>query len=143
MRSIKLYYPNTRTGILEMKFHTGIPEQTSGVDLLLEKIVKLLLTKVGSNKFNPELGSIIGSRENLTINTDSARIEIIVHQAVEQVQEMILAEQSAVGLDKYSKNELLDSMQISNIVVSETDPTMVLAEVQVLTRGNQTYIVTV
>lgn len=140
MRSIKIYYPNETTGSLEMKFKLAMPEQITGVSLLLEKIAKLLKTKLQSNVFSPTYGCTIGDKKTLTFS-NPMEIELAAEISVRAVQDLIISEQ-ANQLSLVDEQQL-DKLEISQIFKSEEDPTLWHIEVLVYTISNQTFFLTV
>lgn len=142
-RSLKVYYPNSTTGILEMRFSGTMPEVASNVDVLLEKVTKLLLTALGSNRFNPELGSGIGNKTSLSFNLNQAQVELIIHQAVSDVEKLVLGEQSLDGTTNLLPEQTLEKLELSQVLQYSEDPTTYYAEVIVHTKGNQLYFLTI
>ena len=142
-RSIKVYYPDPDTGSLVMGFHGSTPAQVTGVQVLLERIAKLLTTRVSSNLFNPELGSAIGQKQTLTQDNTLA-LQVLIHSAVDAVSNQIQVEQddqSQSGTPLTPEQQLL-SLEVSSIVQG-ADPTAWYVEVLVITGANETYFLTV
>jgi len=140
MRSIKIYYINEDTGSLDMKLSSTMPEQVYGISLLLEKIAKLLKTKVHSNLFNPGYGCQIGDKTTLTFN-NPIEIELAAEVSVKAVQDTILSEQE--NLTGLTLDQQLNKLEISQIFKSNEDPTLWHIEVIVHTTSNQRFFLTI
>jgi hypothetical protein len=138
-RSIKIYYADPVTGILAMKFSNGVPGQVSGVQLLLDKIIKLIRTDTGSNLYSPALGASLGKRQALTTD-NGLQVQILINAAVENIAKQVLAEQ--VENTNLDPAQQLASLEVSNIVTG-ADPTSWYIELLVLTGANETYFLTV
>ena len=139
-RSINIYNINPLTGLLEVKFSDISPQQILGVQVLLEKIAKLLYTAAESNFFSPALGSAIGNKYAMN-SADRMLMEIALHDGVKQVEEQLLAEQALDSTD-LDPEQTLVSLEISNIFQGE-DLTQWSVEVIVRTEVNQTFFITV
>lgn len=139
-RSVKIFYPDPDTGSLIMGFNSAAPAQVTGVQVLLERIAKLLTTKVGSNLFSPEQGSALGQKQTFT-SDNAVEVQIMVYSAVASVSEQIQREQyeSTTAL---TPDQKLLSLEVSNIVQG-SDPSTWYVEVLVVTGANETYFLTV
>jgi len=123
-----------------MGFQNGGPSQVSGVQVLLERVAKLLTTELGSNSFNPELGSQIGRKQTLT-QDNSLELQVLIHSAVDNVSNQIQIEQGDSAAPLTPDQKLL-SLEVSSILRG-TDPTTWYVEVLVITGANETYFLTV
>ncbi len=123
-----------------MRFSSGVPEPVTGVEILLERVAKLLLTSVSSNVFTPSHGTAIGDKTTMTFS-NPVQVELAINSAVEAAQETILAEQ--LELDNVPDEQLLDRLEISQIFKSAQDPTVWHVEILVHTKQNQTFYLTV
>jgi hypothetical protein len=139
-RSIRIFYTNPITGLLDTRLADTSPEQILGVQLLLEKVAKLLFTATNSNFFSPELGSAIGNRYSIN-NSDRMLMEIALHDGVKSVETQLLAEQAAEGTN-LDPEQTLVSLEISNIFQGD-DLTQWYVEVIVRTQMNQSFFLTV
>jgi hypothetical protein len=139
MRSLRIYYPNS-SGVLEMRMTNNVPEQASDVQILLERITKLLQTRVGSNFFSPTAGCAIGAKNSFA-SSDAAQFEIILHDAVKKVETYIINEQ-LTDSQTLTADQKLESLEISNIF-QDADPTGWLVEIIVHTLANQDFFITV
>ena len=140
MRTIKIYNTDVNTGLMEM---TGIAGTANNEEVLLEKIAKLLNTDIGSNVFSPELGSPVGNKKALSAENGSGQLEIILHEGVQNVQNLILKEQSEEGTAGMKSNQILDHLEVSRIYQDAADPTVFYVEVLVYTTSGNVYIATV
>ena len=140
MRSIKIYSTSVSTGLMEM---TGLAGTVNNEQVLLEKIAKLLNTDIGSNVFSPELGSPVGNKKALSAENGSGQLELILHEAVQNVQNLILQEQVNEGTDNMKSNQILDHMDVSRIYQDAADPTVFYVEVLVYTTSGNVFIATV
>ena len=139
-RTLRIFYTDPITGLLETKLTDGYMEQSFGVNVLLEKVAKLLYTSAQSNYFSPSLGSPIGSKMTMNV-ADKIRIELVLHDGIKQIESQILDEQATEGADLDPEQQLV-SLEISNIYQGE-DPTAWYIEVIVRTAANQSFFVTV
>lgn len=144
-RSIQIYTVNANTGVLEMGFLGNAPAQCAGVQVLLERIAKLLRTDMTSNLFNPEIGSSLGSRGLLT-SDDGMTLQVIVQTSVQAVRDFIITEQTfPTGADvgvTLTPDQTLQDLQVSSIIQGE-DPTTWYVELLVITASNETFFLTV
>ena len=139
-RTVRTTYVDSTTGVLRIGFVNGGPEQLTGVQVLLERVAKLLTTKIGSNLFSPTLGSPIGNKQAITTNADM-QLQILIGSAVEGVATQIQTEQTASDVTLGPEQKLL-SLEVSNIVKG-TDPSTWYVEVLVITSTNEAYFLTV
>jgi hypothetical protein len=142
MRSIKIYNVDPHTGLYQMSA-TGLLGQVSGSDVLLQKVAKLINTAIGSNQFSPTLGSAIGNKTALTFNTDMGRVEVLIHQAIEDVQNSIIKEQTEDGTTGMTGDQILDRLEVSQILQDAADPTVFYAEILVYTTDGSVFLTTV
>lgn len=143
MRSLKVYYPDAQTGVLKMRLSNLHPEQCLMEQVLLEKITKLLLTRVGSNRYNQDYGTGLGNKNSWGNSLTRPQVELMIHQAVTDVERIILNEQSTENNSSMTPEQILSKLEISQILQDSEDPTVYYAEVIVYTSGNQTFIITV
>lgn len=142
MRSIQIYYPDPVTGALQMQFFNGTIEQVSGVQVLLNRISKLLMTKSGTNYFSPESGSALGDKRTVSFS-DQVQFELVAHDAVSSIETQIINEQTLDNGVALTPDQQLESLTISNIYQDPTDPTGWYLELLVHTLANQSYFITV
>lgn len=105
---------------------SDINGEVTNEQLLLEKIIKFLLTIPGSNLADLNYGSLLGDKALLAkMGNELSAVNLLIVNAVDTA-------------NTYFKGEpLFKSMQLNNLFVSEEDPTVFYAEIFVyLTDGS-------
>lgn len=138
MKSLSVFYIDADNKLVPGFKNNGIPKRISDVQVLLEKIAKLLMTRVSSNVFSPKAGF----RVNVGgLVADDVELRVSMHNAISELQQYLLAEQSLSA--NLTNEQTLVKLEISQLLVDEVDPTKVMVEVLVKTKANQTFFVTV
>ena len=136
-RDIEIFY-ETDSG----RIHPGFgfaPKRITGVRTLLQKVAKLLLTKLGTNTYAPQSGcdlqTFLLSGEVLDEDSFSTYINI----ALQQVEEYIISQQINETLED---EERLLELSIQTVTYDVSSRSFI-AEVLVLNAKNDTYLVRV
>jgi len=116
------------------------PAATRAEQVLLDKVTLSLLTTLGSNDFDPQMGSFLtllqrGDSSNPTV----LRTKIAL--ALQTIKTKIKADQETqTGLGSAQK---LQDLLLNNIYLDPLDSTNLLIEILVVTAANEEYIITV
>lgn len=141
MKSLSIFYPDEDTGALRMGFKNSKFRKTDDVQVLLDKVAKLLLTRKGSNSFLPSSGSELTSLHSSAFGPDDPEIKVIVHSTIADVEKTLLDEQ-ALEPSTPDTQKLL-GLEISNLEVAADDPTKLMVEIIVHTEARQSFFITV
>ncbi len=118
MKDIAVLFNDT-TGKLSLGFN-GFAENVTGMDWLVQSIVKKLLTERGSNFYDQTVGTyftrLIGASFN---DADMETIKLNIANAVSSVEAAIKNEQ-AFRTD-LSPEERLDSLEVTNVIYNKVD----------------------
>jgi phage baseplate assembly protein W len=132
-RDINLLYTGTDNRT-KKGFNSSIKKIT-GVQVLLQKIAKLLLTQIGSDLFSPSAGTNI---KNTMIDPSVTEDQMTsyVNIAVSQVEDSIMREQVNLILDDEERLTRMDLQSVKKTNNSDWE-----IEVLVVTSLNDTYLV--
>jgi hypothetical protein len=137
MKSLSIFYIDPATNKLVAGFQNNIPKKISNIQVLLEKIAKLLMTRVSSNRFTPKAGF----RVNVgSLVSDDVELRVSMHNAVSELEQFLLSEQATAN---FTNEQTLVKLEISQMITDPDDPSRILLEVLVKTKANQTFFVTV
>lgn len=94
----------------------------TGKEKLAHEVCRALWTTVGTNAFNPEYGGSMSSLPQYTF-ADDEEAKSIISSLIKNVETSVMNNQAGQGLPS---EEILDSLRIGSVVVSEADVTVVL-----------------
>lgn len=108
------------------------------MDLLLQKIVKFLLTAQGTNIADVNYGTYLGDKAYLArMGNDLSAIKLLVANAIDSANTYFAG--SPTGLP----NKNFDHITVQNVYVSNSDPTVFFAETLVYLTDGTIYSLTV
>lgn len=137
MKSLSIFYVDPVTNKLVAGFRNNIPKKITNIQVLLEKIAKLLMTQVSSNRFTPKAGF----RVNIGgLVSGDVELRVSMHNAVAELERYLLSEQATAN---FTDEQTLVKLEISQLITDPDNPTGILLEVLVKTKTNQTFFVTV
>jgi len=113
----------------------GDLDKIQDVEKLVQDILKLLMTEIGSNPFNPWYGSSL-SQSMIGSGFDGNFLTTLAEGQIRSGLETIMAlqrEQSAQ--QKVSAGELLASIKGINVQRNQTDPTFFTITLEILTKS--------
>ena len=118
-------------------FNTKVTLVATGIENLLQKISKLLLTRIGSDVFSPDNGTNI----QMLLSSDPSNlpeITSLVNLSIAQAEDTILKDQADKKLEDEERLIGLELINISSIGQSDW-----FVEVYVKNAKNETYIIRV
>jgi len=109
-----------------------IAGEVTGIDLMLQKIVKFFLTIPGSNIADPNYGTLLGDKANLAyLGSDVESVRTLLTNVVDSA-------------NIYFKGTAdFDHMELNNVYISEIDPTVFYSEIFVYLADGSIYNITV
>jgi len=140
MKSLSIYFVDEETGLLRSGLRDKKPRRISNESVLLEKIIKILLTKLNSNLFSPEVGSefatIPGNTQNITLD----HVTTVVQLGISDVESSVITEQQDQLLPDSQK---LLELNLINVEQNPSDPTTFHVTLEVINEENKEYRFTI
>jgi hypothetical protein len=140
LRTIAQFYSDSNTGKMTPGFNMGIV-YVEGVQALLQKIARLILTVPGSNFYYPDLGNVFAASIGGVQSADETELKIKLQLGLTEIETKIKIEQSLeINL---VPEEKLNKLSIARFWRDPADYTVVEVDVLVITEANETYILRV
>ena len=115
------------------------PSSARAEKVLLDKVTIGLLTTIGSNNFDPGMGSFLTLIRRST-SDDVSAVKAEIALSLNTIKEKIKTEQSTQAVSP--EQRLLD-LKLSDVYIDPDDRTNLLIEVIVVTEANESYILTI
>ena len=114
-------------------------------ELMMEKIVKFLLTIPGSNIVDPSYGSLLADKAYLArFGNDLASIKLLILTTIDAANAFFKGNLSITNtVGKTTTTTAFDHMELTNLYVSEDDPTVFYSEILVYFSDGTVYNITV
>ena len=140
LRTLEQFYVDPNSGKMMPGFLHGIRE-SNGVQGLLQKVARLILTRPGSNYYDPDLGNIFAVSIGGTQSSDESDLRLKFQLGISEVENTIKQEQA---LDNsLTDEETLVGLQMARFARDPSDYTVIEMDVLVITAANETYLLRV
>jgi len=138
MKDLLVIYSDSTTDRLKKGFN-NYPRHATDIKTLLQTIVRELLNQIGTNHFDPNIGSILNQFAGQGYSPyDEDQIRTAISMAVSQTEEKILYEQSS---ETYLKNEEeLTSLTLDSIAYDHGQGSWFI-DIRVKTKADHVYLV--
>jgi hypothetical protein len=140
LRSIEQFHADPNTGRMKAGFVAGVRTVT-GVQALLQKVARLILTVKGSNYFDPAIGNVFASSIGGVQSHNDGDLKMKFQLGLIEIQDTIFQDQSAEA--NLEVEEKLKELRMVGFKRDPADFTNVEIDVLVITEANQNYILRV
>jgi hypothetical protein len=108
----------------------------AGVEKIAQRVVKNLLTEVGTQIFDPTYGTRVKRDLMLDSTNDDEQLFNLIRLAVSDVEDVYLSDQQERILE-IPPEEILISLNTENVFRSSQNPTLIIVQIQIVTQTEE------
>lgn len=136
MKTLSIYFVDANTGLLRCGLRDKKARKITDENLLVEKVIKLLFTKLNSSFFSPEIGSEFSSLVGKSRSLEFENIVTTVQLSVTDVETYIKDEQKELNLPN---NQILRELKLLGIEQNPHDATSFFIQLAVITEATKQF----